>query len=303
MARFSFGGGTDVGRKRQHNEDSYKADLSAGLWLIADGMGGAKGGGVASKTAIEEIVHHIHSGVSLTDSILAAHQTIVDKSISHVELRGMGSTIVALKCGNTKDYEIAWVGDSRAYLCDEKLTLLTHDHSYVQGLVDDGKLEAEKAWSHPNSNVITQALGMVNKTINVGNIHGQWLKNQKILLCSDGLHSELREHEIENLISSHLSNQKLVDNLISSALERGGKDNISVFIISSPIDGREQEYTGDATIPLFNDSQLTAPKPSSHATDKSTNLSKRRIVLLVVIFLILLTTLLSKFLSSPFSPP
>jgi PPM family protein phosphatase len=303
MARFSFGGGTDVGRKRQHNEDSYKADLSAGLWLIADGMGGAKGGGVASKTAIEEIVYNSHSGVSLTDSILAAHQTIVDQSISHEELSGMGSTIVALKCGKTKDYEISWVGDSRAYLWDKKLTLLTHDHSYVQGLVDDGKLEAKNAWNHPNSNVITQALGMVNKTINVGNIHGQWLKDQKILLCSDGLHSELRDHEIESLISSHLSNQKLVDNLINSALEKGGKDNISVFIISSPIDGSEQEDTGDATIPLFNDSQITASKPSNHATEKSTSLSKHRIVLLVVITLILLTALLSKFLSSPFSPP
>ena len=303
MARFSFGGGTDVGRKRQHNEDSYKADLSADLWLIADGMGGAKGGGVASKTAIEEVIHNIHNGISLTDSILAAHQTIAADSVNHVELNGMGSTIVALKCGNTNDYEIAWVGDSRAYLWNKKLTLLSHDHSYVQNLVDKGKLEAEKAWDHPNSNIITQALGMVNKNINVGNIHGQWLKDQKILLCSDGLHSELRKSEIERLMSSNISNQKLVDKLIKSALEKGGKDNISVFIISSPIDEKEKEDTGDATIPLFNDTQPTASKPSNHVTEQPTNRSKNRIVLLAVITLILLTALLSKFLSSPFSPP
>jgi len=303
MTKLSFGGGTNVGRKRLNNEDSYKADLAMGLWLIADGMGGAKGGGVASKTAIEVVIHNIHSGMSLTESILTAHQSIVYDSSKHTELNGMGSTIVALKCGDSTDYEIAWVGDSRAYLWDKKLSLLTHDHSYVQHLVDEGELKAEEAWHHPQSNVITQALGMINKNISVDNIHDQWLENQKILLCSDGLHSELRDNEIEALINNHASSQEIADSLISAALEKGGKDNISVFIISSPINNNKFESTTDATVPFINETQLTTPKHSVHAIEKSTDFSKGRIFFLVLITLILFVAVLLKLQTSSFLPP
>jgi serine/threonine protein phosphatase PrpC len=303
MTKFSFGGGTNVGRKRLNNEDSYKVDLSMGLWLIADGMGGAKGGGVASKTAIEVVVHNINNGMSLSESILTAHQSIVYESSKNVELNGMGTTIVALKCGHSTDYEIAWVGDSRAYLWDRTLSLLTHDHSYVQRLVDEGELEAKNAWCHPQSNVITQALGMINKNISVDNIHGQWLENQKILLCSDGLHGELRDNEIEALINNNESNQEIADNLIKAALERGGKDNISVFIISSSIDKNKLEDTSDVTVPFSSEFQLTAPKHSIQSAEKPSGFSKSYIVLLTLITLILFVSVLFMLQSSLFVPP
>ncbi len=295
MASCSFGGGTNVGRKRLSNEDSYKADLSIGLWLIADGMGGAKGGKVASETAINEIYNNVSKGVSLTDAIVEAHHTIVEASKNHTEVYGMGSTIVAFRCDGSADYEVAWVGDSRAYLWDKKLTRLTRDHSYVQQLIDEGKLSAKQAWGHPKSNVITQALGMTNKTIGVDHLHGRWANGQKILLCSDGLHGELRDTEIASLINQDLTDQEIANQLINMALEKGGRDNISVFLISSPLSGQVMEASHDATIPFFSETERTKTAEASQSLPGRKHwwqLSKPRLFLLIISALILLVALL-----------
>jgi len=277
MAKLNFGGGTHVGLKRQKNEDSYKADPSFGLWLIADGMGGANAGEVASKIAVEEVLTNVQNGSSLTDAILAAHQSIIFQSANNETLSGMGTTIVALKCEDNLDYEITWVGDSRAYLWDKKLSQLSRDHSYVQYLVDEGALDAQKAWGHPKSNIITQALGMANKNIVVDSFHGHLLEDQKILLCSDGLHGEIQESEIEDLLNKGSSNQDIADSLISAALNKGGKDNISVFVLSPSTQGISSE-------------ELSSDR-------------KPQLLLLIIVGLIILVTLLSNLPSPPFPSP
>lgn len=261
MPKFSFGGGTHVGKKRKHNEDCYGADSSVGFWVVADGMGGAKGGEVASSIAVNEILSCIKLNIPLTQSILTAHQAIINSASKNKDLKGMGSTVVALKCNTNTEYEIAWVGDSRAYLWSDRLSRLTEDHSYVQQLVHSGELDPDDTWGHIKSNVIVQALGMVNKDIEVGVYSGQWRDNQKILLCSDGLHGELKDSEIADIVRQDKSNQQIADLLITAALSKGGKDNISVILVSPVNTVSSPTDHHDETIPYGE--TLITPKASN----------------------------------------
>ncbi len=239
-----FSAATHPGLKRDNNEDCFLSDPKAGLWLVADGMGGHEAGEVASaivRDTIEKLA--LQTGnFSLSEAIQSSHQTILSSAENGIGAFGMGSTVVVLFSRN-KNYQIGWVGDSRAYLWTPSndggtLTRLSTDHSYVQMLFVAGTITAEEVESHPDKNIITQCLGMQELTrVNVDITQGQWQKNQWILLCSDGLTDELSDKAIAQILADNHDSQTAVDELLNKALIKGGHDNITLQIIESPIHG------------------------------------------------------------------
>jgi serine/threonine protein phosphatase PrpC len=237
MAKITFGASTDIGNVREHNEDSFLAEPSLGLWLVADGMGGHACGEVASDIASRTIGESVGDGDDLVDAIQKSHQAILDSAKNGIGKKGMGTTVVALQLQNA-DYKIAWVGDSRAYLWDGKLEQISKDQSLVQMLVDTGNITEEEAMYHPQKNIIYQNLGAddVDK-LNIGELKGTLNRGQKILLCSDGLSDEMTRGEIATVIIDVIStggnDQKIADNLIKRVLESEAKDNVTVIIVTA----------------------------------------------------------------------
>jgi len=231
---------TDKGLVRDNNEDCYLSLPDKGVWLIADGMGGHEAGEVASAIVVDTVKQNAEQGRNLADAILDAHQAILDAAEDGVGAKGMGSTVIALQ-SNASDYEIVWVGDSRAYLWtrDEKggvLQQLSTDHSYVQLLVESGAIAEEEASSHPDKNVITQCLGSQDVSqIKVDTVKGQWSEKQWILLCSDGLTDEVSDELIAQSLCDSQNPQDAVNKLINLALNNGGRDNVTIQIVASPL--------------------------------------------------------------------
>ena len=233
MTVLNYGYGTDIGYKSEHNEDCYFADPETGLWLIADGMGGHEAGEVASAIVSETISQAVsEKSSSLIEAIQESHTAVLSASERGIGARGMGSTVIALQV-NPSGYEVAWVGDSRAYLWDGELKQISRDHSYVQKLLDSGAITEEEAITHPNRNIITQSLGADVPQVNVDQVRGQFAPPQKILLCSDGLTDEVLDGEIAVILEQGGDDQTIVNNLISSALMHGGKDNVTVLLVSA----------------------------------------------------------------------
>ena len=139
MENIEFGCATHAGRVRDHNEDHYSAVPEIGLWIIADGMGGHQAGEIASDIVSRAVVDFVRQGSSLKEAIARSHHAVIGAGEGRKNLSGMGSTVVALQIDGL-NYKIAWVGDSRAYMWDGGLKQITHDHSFVQGLIDAGKL-------------------------------------------------------------------------------------------------------------------------------------------------------------------
>jgi protein phosphatase len=243
MVELSYGVSTDVGHVRDHNEDCYLADSSLGLWLVADGMGGHACGDVASDIVVRAIGEAVGNGDELTDAIQKAHKAILESAEKGIGKLGMGSTVVAIHVrGN--HYKLAWVGDSRAYLWNGKLRQISKDHSLVQMLVDTGNITEREAMNHPQKNIIYQNLGAPDiDVVNIGVVEGEFYRNQKILLCSDGLSDEISKDEISDTLHSGDNDQKITDNLISKVLEVAAEDNVTVVVVAAPDDA--PEYTGD----------------------------------------------------------
>lgn len=233
----SFGAGTDVGLKRLHNEDCFRAEPSLGLWLVADGMGGHRGGEVASRIAADFVVERVRAGENLKAPIQAAHHAILKAVAQGNGPEGMGTTLVALKMGESH-YEVAWVGDCRAYLWDEGgLRQLTRDHSYVQYLVDKGIIPKSARDMHTHQNFIMQALGASeHPEVTVDRVRGRISRGQRILLCSDGLNKEMNDAAISEILARRLPDQETVDLLIQTAVQNGGRDNITVVLVSAGLE-------------------------------------------------------------------
>lgn len=235
MPILSYGATTHVGRVRSSNEDSYVALPELGLWLVADGMGGQEAGEVASAIAAYTICNAIRQDAGLEQALGQAHDAVRQAAGNGVGSPGMGTTVVALLVQGS-DYQIAWVGDSRAYLWDlHRLQRLTRDHSMVQELVDAGAITAEQAEHHPQRNIITQSVGVpIPDGPGIEIISGQWAAGQSILLCSDGLSSELADSAIGSTLSSAVTATDGAQQLLSAALDQGGHDNITVLLIEGP---------------------------------------------------------------------
>ena len=235
-------GKTDVGRVRQDNQDDYRAgELPGGaVWaLVCDGMGGAKGGREASQGAcnvIEQVFQEQYAqcgagqeGAFLKKALISANRYVFNKAAHEESLAGMGTTAVcALVRGG--EATLCHAGDSRAYLYrDGKLAQLTHDHSYVQELVDCGTITQEQAEHHPQKNIITRALGVdyrlepefTTVALQAGDV---------LLLCTDGLTNAVPTEQLEQLLRSG-SFYDLPDVLIRTANENGGPDNITALLV------------------------------------------------------------------------
>ena len=228
-----FGHLTHVGLRRQLNEDTYYGDGELGLWLVADGMGGHACGEVASALARETIVREIRSGTPLTQAIRIADEEIIRVSRRRNDALPMGTTVVAARVQGQR-FEVAWVGDSRAYLWREgKLAQLSQDHSYVQDLIAQGTLTPEQARSHPHRNVVTQALGVTDPNhLNVETMTGELRPGMQLLLCSDGLTEEVDDKGIASTLRhDDCSAQECVDTLIAAALDGGGSDNVTAILV------------------------------------------------------------------------
>jgi PPM family protein phosphatase len=243
---------TNRGRVRQNNEDSIHlwADTRYALAVVADGMGGAVAGEKASRIAIETVqgemltgayqtpdayrdVDELHLADKLQDVVLRANQNIVARALATPELKGMGTTLTMAFARYT-DVVLAHVGDSRAYLIDghtQEISQITTDHSFVQALVEAGHITAAEADDHPMKNVLYRALGQADE-LDVDVIPDVLLNDgDRLVLCSDGLTLHLSADEIAEIAAEHDDPDTIVDQLIETANERGGRDNISVIVM------------------------------------------------------------------------
>src|SRR3954464_8077212 len=223
--------GSDLGLQRQGNEDNYF--VRAPLFVVADGMGGAQAGEVASEMAVESFNSGLPDGdpgEGLRELIEEANRRIHARSRESSGKAGMGTTVTAAHVGEDS-VTIAHVGDSRCYLVrNDTLTRLTRDHSLVEELVARGKLTPEQAETHPQRSVITRALGP-EASVPVDIISQPAQAGDVFLVCSDGLTSMVREPNLKPLL---VGNNKPLDelgrSLIAAANEAGGRDNITVIL-------------------------------------------------------------------------
>lgn len=260
MSPLNSSAATDKGRLRGNNEDNYLSMPERGLWLVADGMGGHEAGEVASAIVVATVQESMENGRPLIESIQKAHESVLAAVRQGVGAAGMGSTVVALH-SDAIGYQVAWVGDSRAYLWtpDEHggtLEQLSTDHSYVQLLLASGAIAEEDAANHPDKNVITQCIGSQDvKEIQVDSIQGKWRQGQWILLCSDGLTDELNDKTIARVLCDAGSLRSAVDTLIGAALRNGGRDNVTVQIVESPLRSGSGFHSALARFPAFTGSR------------------------------------------------
>ena len=260
--------GTDTGLQRRANEDSLL--VRSPLFVVADGMGGAQAGEVASSVAVDTFRGGLDDGSEPERSLVAqverANSRINELSHSNAEHAGMGTTITAVYVGE-QDVAIAHVGDSRAYvLRDGELLRLTDDHSLVDELIRQGKLTPEEAEEHPQRSVITRALGPeASVEVDVRSFRAR--PGDVYLLCSDGLTTMLGEQELLGLLVAHERLADAGEALIAAANGAGGKDNITVVLL------RLEEVFGEADRPADTHTTIAAaaivPLASSAAQERA----------------------------------
>jgi serine/threonine protein phosphatase PrpC len=239
---------SDLGRQRQGNEDNLF--VRAPLFVVADGMGGAQAGEVASEMAVDSFTSGLPEGSpadGLRRVIESANRAIHDRSVADTKTRGMGTTVTAAYVGE-REVTIAHVGDSRAYvLRDGQLTRLTSDHSLVGELVKRGKLTEEQAELHPQRSVITRALGS-EPDVDVDVEIYQARAGDVFMLNSDGLTSMVHEPRVKEIIEGSGSLEQAGRDLIAAANDAGGRDNITVILFRlEEVDGAHAPEPGETT--------------------------------------------------------
>ncbi len=245
-------GRSDVGRQREANEDNYVVDSP--LFVVADGMGGAQAGEVASRTAAEVFEGAPANAGSdrpgpeqlLTELTREANRRIFEMAQSDPSRRGMGTTLTAAMVW-PEGVSVGHVGDSRAYrLREGKLEQLTHDHSLVAELQRSGQLTAEAAEHHPQRSIITRALGP-EADVEV-DAHTHTARAADVfLLCSDGLTGMVSDQEMESILRGADSLDAAADSLVRVANQSGGKDNITVVLFRLG-DGEDEGDDGEGTL-------------------------------------------------------
>jgi serine/threonine protein phosphatase PrpC len=271
-------GKTDVGRKRQHNEDAMLVDAGLGLYMVADGMGGHAAGEVASARAVEVVKQHLTANRSLlkelardpSQSARAGASSLMEVAIqracadifklatSDASKRGMGTTFVCLALAGNKGV-IGHVGDSRVYLVrNGQCHRLTEDHTLIAAQLKAGTRTREQAASSQYRNVITRAVG-IQESVQVDTLIVDALPGDVFMLCSDGLHGYLNDDEVASLVASTPVSD-LPERFVALANERGGKDNITAVVLACTGDAATStEEVADAQsrmealkkIPLF----------------------------------------------------
>ena len=236
---------SDVGKVREMNQDYYYISNSLDevqLYILADGMGGYKGGEIASKIAVETAKNYIENNFKeiekdrdsiiqlLGSSMEYANMVVYEKSQEKPELHGMGTTLEICLIYNNKVY-IGHIGDSRIYrIRKEFIRKLTQDHSYVQKLVKEGKITKEQAEVHPQKNMLTRALGC-NAFVEPDVMVKGFLKDDILVMCSDGLTNMVKTEIIYQEANKNI--EQAPKELVRIANENGGKDNVTVVIIKN----------------------------------------------------------------------
>jgi len=222
-------GATHCG-KRSHNEDAFFVDDDLGLYIVADGVGGLDAGEIASKIVVQILPERIRAGVALVDAVQEAHLAIAN-AISQGEGKpGMASTVVALLVRNDL-YEVAWLGDSRVYVWDGHLKLLSRDHSLVETLLAKGEIDLDQAQNHPKKNIILAALGGGDANINVGQNGGVLRSGTRFLLCSDGLTDIVGPKRVSDVLNSIEDTTEACETLVADAVSGQGRDNITAIVV------------------------------------------------------------------------
>lgn len=243
LAELHFAGLSDVGLLRSSNQDDYYIDPEGRFFIVADGMGGHAGGQEASRLATQTIAAFLQerwttdcaTSVLLQQALEHANDAILKDQNHHPERADMGTTVVVL---TFRDHDpspwCAHVGDSRLYrLRGHRLEQLTEDHTWIARAIREGDVVPSQSRSHPWRHVLSQCLGRQDLSqIDVQTIHVQ--RGDRLLLCSDGLTEELSDHLIASHMKSIRACEATANALVNSAKQRGGRDNITVIVISLP---------------------------------------------------------------------
>jgi protein phosphatase len=220
---------SDPGRRYELNEDVVVFDAEAGVWLVADGMGGHPAGEVASAIAARKVLELAGPEGDLVTAITAAHREIVAVAAQSPDRDGMGTTIVVVRIRGV-DATIAWVGDSRAYLWrNGQLRQMTKDHSFMQLLIEGKRITPEEARRHPQRNVVTQVLGVGDPRPD--QMTFELRPGDLLLLCTDGLNDELTDTEIAGQLENQADFDGVARALVRSACEAGGRDNVTACVL------------------------------------------------------------------------
>lgn len=243
-----FAGKTDKGRVRSSNQDDFAANFLPGggvCAVVCDGMGGANGGNIASSTSVKIISQTIADGYNenldengikelISSAVDKANAAVFNMSREDSSLMGMGTTVVvAVAAGGC--ITVANAGDSRAYLIDDGITQLTHDHSIVQEMLENGKITSDEALVHPQKNIITRALG-VEQNLNLEFNTVDFKAGSTVLICTDGL-TNMVPNDVIGSVARNFPPEECVTKLVEMANENGGNDNITVVVICNALTG------------------------------------------------------------------
>ena len=229
--RIEVGAATDLGRVREVNEDSFLVE--APLYAVADGMGGHRGGDVASRLALDTVETLFRRGDdTLADQVREANRVVYERSASDQRVSGMGTTLTAVIVEQATVH-LAHVGDSRAYLLRAgDLRQITNDHTLVARMVKAGEITREEAAVHPHRNVVTRSLG-TEPTLQVDEDTIALLDEDRVLICSDGLTGMVAEDQIQAILEAEPDPQRVADRLVKAANRAGGIDNITVLVLDA----------------------------------------------------------------------
>ena len=253
--RIEVGSATDIGRVRERNEDSILVEPP--LYVVADGMGGHRGGQVASQLALETLEElAAGDGGSLAEHVRRANRAVWDRALEDERLAGMGTTLTAARIEGSSAL-IAHVGDSRAYLLREgMLRQLTTDHTLVARMVGSGEITEAEADVHPHKNVLTRAIG-TDEQVEVDEDTVELEAGDRLLLCSDGLTGMVTEDQIQAILEHSDGATQAADRLVKAANRAGGIDNISVVVLDA-IGENDDEAPGPSR-------RVAAPSPRTVA--------------------------------------
>ncbi|HEX5727341.1 MAG TPA: protein phosphatase 2C domain-containing protein [Longimicrobiaceae bacterium] len=248
---------SDVGRVRQGNEDAFLIDAPRGVFLVADGMGGHAAGEVASAVATEAVGTALRAGVdlglqadglaeALRRSFRLAHGAILDYTAANPAAAGMGTTMTAIVVCDDGTFRLGHIGDSRAYLLrDGVLGQITHDHTWVQREVDEGRLSPRGARTHRFAHILTRALG-ADSTDEPDVYSGVLRPGDVLLLATDGLTGMLTDRRLaRTLAAAERPVEEMVAELVFAANRRGGRDNITAVVVRV----HESTAGADDTVP------------------------------------------------------
>jgi len=277
---------THQGLVRERNEDSLVNNESLGLWVIADGVGGNAHGDVASQLVVQTIERSVRQGADLGTALIKSNEVITSAVQRQPELVGMATTAVACHF-HGHQFELAWVGDSRAYLIDSNgIYQLTRDHNRANQLLETGEIEADEFRDHPGQHELTQALGQMSLERipkNLGELH----EGDFLLLCTDGLTGVMTDEAIYKVVQESKTIDAAADVLLSEVLDGGAPDNVTFSLIQFCEETNKIKASDFKNVPQFTNNKLTIANNYRRPFDQNAYIKhckKRPMLLALIIF-------------------